>query len=315
VKPAVYHTDPVAQPPSRKRLLALLALSAVSLLCTAALAAGDGHETVGPTTPWLPPSNSTFGDEVDVMFNFILYLTCFVNIAVFAALGWFLYKYRFNANRQATFIHGNNKLEAVWTLIPTIILVLIAVFSQTTWSRIKYNGSMPSGAEVVELEVIGKQFLWYFRYPGKDGKLGKRRIELINPKGSTPEEFIGLDRTDPDSKDDIISSVMYVPVNKNVRIHLTSVDVIHSFFLPNYRVKQDAMPGLMGNIWLNSLKTSAEVIGREASGKPKPFDIVCAELCGQGHFKMRGQMFVVTQDEYEKWMKSQIAKVEEAAEE
>lgn len=298
----------------RRSVLSLVAFLAMTIMGTAAFAAG-GHETVGPTTVWLPPSVSTFGDEVDGMFYFILYLTGIINIAVFIAMGIFLYKYRFNPNRQATFIHGNNKLEAVWTLIPTIILALIAVFSQTSWSKMKMTNQMPSAAtdkSVVELEVIAKQFLWYYHYPGKDGKLGKRKIEKVNPKGSTPEEFIGLDRDDADSKDDIIASQMYIPVNTNVRIHLTSVDVIHSFFLPNFRVKQDAMPGLMGNVWLNSQKTSAEVVGSEASGKPKPFDIVCAELCGQGHFKMRGQMFVVSPEDYDKWMKTQIENLEGA---
>ena len=192
----------------------------------------------------------------------------------------------------------------------------------------KMANQMPSAAtdkSTVEMEVIAKQFLWYYRYPGKDGKLGKRKVEQINPKGSTPEEFIGLDRNDKDSADDVIASVMVIPVDTNVRIHLTSVDVIHSFFLPNFRVKQDAMPGLMGNVWLNSRKTSAEVVGRlseaDTSGddkkivegnQPQPFDIVCAELSGQGHFKMRGQMYVVKAGEYEKWMTAQQAKLEES---
>jgi cytochrome c oxidase subunit 2 len=326
VKPAV---NPIHS--ARHLPLGVATLAKVAALCSLALLSGsafaDGHETVGPTTIWLPQSVSTFGDEVDNMFYFILWLTGIINILVFIAMGWFIFKYRYNANRHATFIHGNNKLETVWTLVPTVILVLIAVFSQTSWSKIKMGGAnLPSG-DIVEMEVVGRQFAWYFHYAGKDGKLGKRKVETINPKGSTPEDLIGLDRRDKDSADDLITSVMYIPVDSNVRIHLTSVDVIHSFFLPNFRVKQDAMPGLMGTVWLNSQKTSAEIVGRVSDKdtsaadknifgeqKPKPFDIVCAELCGQGHFKMRGQMYVVTKDEYGKWMQNEISKADSAGE-
>jgi cytochrome c oxidase subunit II len=197
-------------------------------------------------------------------------------------------------------------------------MALTAVFSQTTWSHIKSPpANLATSPNVVEMEVVGQQFKWNFHYPGPDGKLGRRDRKLIKPGGAA--EQIGLDREgDPAAKDDLVmTDVLVVPVNKTVYIHLTSRDVIHSFFLPNFRVKQDAMPGLMGRVWFESRKTSAEVVGTVSDaqalplqrklGYAKPFDIVCAELCGSNHYVMRGQLYVVTPEQYEAWIKEQYA--------
>jgi cytochrome c oxidase subunit 2 len=298
--------------------LTLLAPAGAALAQTAAPPAD--HETVGHRTVWLPESITTFTEPVDWMFNLILWITVVINIAVFAAMIWFLIKYRHRPGRHATFIHGNNKLETVWTLVPAVILALIAVFSQTTWSQIK---SPPPGFEkspdVVEIAVVGQQFEWNFQYPGPDGKLGQRKRELIDKNSGDAAAQIGLDREgDPNAKDDVVlAKICVVPVNKKVYIHLTSRDVIHSFFLPNFRVKQDAMPGLMGRVWFEATKTSAEMVGtvraddaigvQRVLGNSKPFDIVCAELCGQGHYQMRGQLYVVTEAQYNAFLEQQYA--------
>lgn len=257
---------------------------------------------------WLPENVFRGSDEADHLFYFILYLTVAVNIAVFIVMAWFLYRYRHREGRHATFIHGNNKLETVWTLIPALILALTAVFSQSAWSRMKMpDAAMATDPNVLHIDVIGRQFAWYFHYPGKDGKLGKLNPTKVNPAGSAPEELIGLDRSDPDSKDDLITVKMVVPVDKKVYSNITSVDVIHSFFLPNFRIKQDTMPGLKSRVWFEASKTSAQAIGTNADGTPRPFDIVCAELCGQGHFKMKGQLYVVTPEEYEAFIEDEAS--------
>lgn len=281
------------------------------IIATALVLAGGGgalaqsRETTGPRPYWLPESVSSFGHQVDQLFYYILYLTVIVNIAVFVVFAYFLVKYRHRPGRHATFIHGNNRLETVWTLVPTIILALTAVLSETSWSSIKkFPASMAREKDVIEIEVVAQQFLWNFHYPGKDGKLGRRSRDLINKNGA-PDEQIGLDRSDPDAKDDFVTNVMYIPVNRRVFVHLSSRDVIHSFYLPDFRIKQDAVPGMKSRIWLQAEKTSAEVIGTNADGTPKPFDIACAELCGQGHFKMRGQMYVVSDEEYQKFLEEQ----------
>lgn len=296
-------------------------VAAAALLLPPSMAVGQDTATVGETTVWLPENVSTFGGSIDALFYFILYLTGVVGVAVFVVLGIFLYQYRHKPGRAATFIHGNNKLETVWTLVPTLILALTAVFSQTTWSQVKTPFTPPTPQEIlsgqkVEIEVVAKQFEWYFRYPGADGVLGERRRELIDTAGG-PAEQIGLD-TSGAGADDFVVQQMVIPVDRPVYIHLTSRDVIHSFFLPNFRVKQDAVPGLVSKVWLEATKTSGDVVGTdptfpltvyvEETGEvqtitdARPFDIVCAELCGQGHFKMRGMMYVVTQQEYERFV-------------
>lgn len=272
------------------------------LLAWPGWASAAGRETTGSRTWWLPENVFPASETIDTLFYFILYMTGGVCIAVFAVLGYFLVRYRHKPGRRAKFIHGNSRLEAVWTLIPTVIMALTAAVSQATWSNLKFHPEVEEGETVVRMAVIGRQFQWYYHYPGADGKLGPRRTGLVNPDSSEPDAHVGLDRSHPDAKDDLLTSKMYIPVGTRVFIDLTSVDVLHSFFLPNFRLKQDAVPGLTGKVWLQASKTSAQVIGTEADGSPKPFDIVCAELCGQGHYKMRGQMFVVGQDAYEKFL-------------
>ncbi len=278
-----------------------------------------GHQVLATTTPrettgrrgwWLPENVFPPADQIDLMFNFILWMTVIVCVAVFATMLAFLIKYRYRPERHGVFIHGNARLEVVWTLVPTVILALTAAYSQATWSNIKQPPAVGPSEEVIEMEVIAKQFAWYFHYPGRDGKLGLRKNEQVDLNASDPDAIVGLDRTDADARDDIVSTVMVVPVNTKVLIRLSSVDVLHSFFLPNFRVKQDAVPGLNTMMWIQSTKTSGQVIGtspdeQDMLGFAKPFDIVCAELCGQGHFTMRGKLYVVTQQQYEAFLEEE----------
>jgi len=275
-------------------------------------ALAQDQETISKPGWWLPENVFPAAEQIDLLFNFILYLTGAICIGVFAVMIVFMVKYRYKAGRHAAFIHGNSRLEIVWTLIPTVILVLIAAFSQSTWSNIKRHPTIAPGENVVELEVIARQFAWYFHYPGADGKLGPRKTSLINSDSGDPEELIGLDRSHPDGRDDIVSPQMAIPVNTKTLITLSSVDVLHSFFLPNFRIKLDAVPGLNGKIWIESTKTSAQVIGTGPDEQAmfdyaKPFDIMCAELCGQGHFKMRGKLYVVTQEQYEAFLEEEAS--------
>lgn len=284
------------------------------------------QETFEETTVWLPADFSEHGHAIDVMFNFILYTTTIVGVLVFAALLLFLYQYRFRPGRHAKYIHGNTKLELVWTLIPTLILALTAALSQETWSQIKYHENRPQPDEnPVRLQVIGKQFKWYFHYAGADGKFGPTLdAKLVDRDASEPEKIIGLDRSHPDGKDDIVAVQMFVPVNRPILVDLHSVDVLHSFFLPSFRMKQDAVPRLEGLIWFTANRTSRQVVGEQDDARdsskgedphpiwqyertPKPFDIVCAELCGAGHWTMRGDMFVVTEEEYERFLKHEAS--------
>ncbi len=288
---------------------------------------GGEKQGSGKITWWLPENVSTFGDACDNLFNIILWMTLIVGVAVFAVMGWFLYKYRHNPNRTATFIHGNVKLEIVWTLIPALLMALTAAISQSTWAKIKQPGDWPAdenelakkvqAGDVIYVEVVAQQFNWVVHYPGKDGKLGKRNPALIE-KGSAHSE-IGLDRDDPASKDDIVIRRLVVPVNKKVFIRLSSVDVLHSFFLPNFRVKQDAVPGINGKVWFEATKLSRDFVGQASPDNAipdqaryfnyaKPYDIVCAELCGNSHSGMRGELYVVTEEEYKNYIAAETKK-------
>jgi cytochrome c oxidase subunit 2 len=285
----------------------MLALGALlSLLPAAAAWAQTQPETFERVSYWLPRNVSTFGHRVDWLFHFILWMTTVVGVLVFAAMIWFVIRYRHRPGRVARYTHGNMKLELAWTIIPTLILAFTAAISQATWKDLKYVSEMPSGAGVVHVKVIGRQFKWYFWYPGKDGEFGTRSNALIPEGANQPEQFIGLNR-DGAGKDDIVAEVMYAPVNTPVRCDVTSVDVIHSFFLPHFRVKQDATPGLEAPTWFNAKYRSDQIVGVNAYGQPKPYDIVCAELCGQGHFTMAGQLYVVSQSDFEKFLADRAA--------
>jgi cytochrome c oxidase subunit 2 len=194
-----------------------------------------------------------------------MWITGVVFVIVEAMLLIFLWKYRHREGRVATYTHGNNRLEVIWTIIPALICVTLALLSRRMWEEIKEH--MPQDA--VHVQVTGEQFAWNFRYPGADGKF------------NTPDDLVTLNQ-------------LHFPVGKPVIVELTSKDVIHSFFLPEFRVKQDAVPGMKTHIWFEGTK-----VGH--------WEIACAELCGLGHYRMKGFVTVDTADDYQKWMVEQAA--------
>ncbi len=210
---------------------------------------------------WLPENVSTYGKEVDFLFYLIYYITGVTFLLVAVAMVAFLILYRRREGRRATYTHGNTTLEIIWTVVPAIILVVLSFMSQASWARIKSHAP-PSN---VEVQVTSKQFNWEMLYPGPDGKFG--------------------------TTDDLtLENELHVPVGKVVRVHLKSKDVIHSFFLPNLRLKQDSVPG-------------REILAWFEATKPGKYEIPCAELCGFGHSGMKGWLYVHPPDEYEKWVK------------
>jgi cytochrome c oxidase subunit 2 len=208
---------------------------------------------------WLPRDVSEHGRTIDNLFMFILYLTGVVFIITEMALFWFSWKYDANSNEEPVkFSHGSHALELVWTIIPAVTLLFIAIYQMEAWAAAK----MQPPDIPITVEVTGRQFNWDFRYPGPDGEL------------YTQDDIL---RTD---------GKLYLPVNEEVLLKITSADVLHSFFLPNLRMKQDVVPGMEQHMWFKGKKTGG-------------FDIVCAELCGWGHYKMKGRVFFLPRDEYE----------------
>jgi cytochrome c oxidase subunit 2 len=210
---------------------------------------------------WLPENVSTYGQDIDRLFHIIYYITGGTFVLVTAAMILFLVLYRHREGRRARYTHGNTALEIIWTVVPTIILVVLSVMSQASWGSIK--GRVPPAD--VHVQVTGKQFNWEILYPGPDGQFG--------------------------TEDDLqLENELHVPANKVVRLHLRARDVIHSFFVPNLRFKQDTVPG-------------REIQGWFEATKPGRYEIPCAELCGFGHSGMLGHLIVHTPESYEEWLK------------
>jgi cytochrome c oxidase subunit 2 len=213
----------------------------------------------------LPESVSTFGGKIDGLFWLITWITGVIFILVEVILVWFLFRYRHREGRKARYTHGNNRLEVIWTIIPAFICVVLALLSRRAWAEIKQ--SLPSDAMAVE--VTAEQFAWNIRYPGPDGKL------------NSPDDLTTLNQ-------------LHVPVGRPVVVSLRSKDVIHSFFLPEFRVKQDAVPGMTTRIWFEATR-----VGN--------WEIACAELCGLGHYRMKGFITVDSPEDFQKWLSEQAA--------
>jgi len=210
---------------------------------------------------WLPENVSTFGRDVDFLFYLIYYITGAVFVLVTVAMIAFLVMYRRRQGRRAIYSHGSTTLEIIWTVVPAVILLVLTFMSQATWARIK--GHVPPGD--IEVQVTGKQFNWEILYPGPDGKFG--------------------------TSDDLAAeNEVHVPVGKVVRVHLLSKDVIHSFYLPNFRLRQDVVPG-------------REIVAWFEATKPGKYEMPCSQLCGFGHSGMKGWLYVDTPEDYAKWMK------------
>jgi cytochrome c oxidase subunit 2 len=225
--------------------------------------AGDSHHVV-----------STFGREIDSLFVIILVITGVIFIGTQVVLVWAAYRFADEKDaegkpvRPALYFHGSQRLEVIWTIIPAAILVFIALYQMGTWASIKFRSAAPRVAPLAE--VTGRQFQWVIKYPGPDGKLNTR--------------------------DDLFTqSDLHFVKNRTALINLKSSDVIHSFFLPQLRIKQDAVPGITIPVWFDA----------DTAGK---YELVCAELCGWGHYKMRGNVTVhETDEEFQQWLDHKLA--------
>ncbi|MBI4638579.1 MAG: cytochrome c oxidase subunit II [Candidatus Rokubacteria bacterium] len=213
---------------------------------------------------WLPENVSTYGRDIDWLFELIFWITGLTFVLVAVAFVAFLILYRDRPGRRARYTHGSAPLEIVWTVVPALILVVLTFLSVPAWSRIKMT--MPQTDVVIQ--VTGKQFNWQVTYPGPDGKFG------------TADDKTFLDE-------------MHVPVGKPVRVNLRSQDVIHSFFVPQFRFKQDAVPGREIPAWFEVTK-------------PGKYELPCAELCGFGHSGMRGWIYVHAPEDYAKWVAENV---------
>ena len=241
-------------------------------------------------TWWLPLGASAAAAVIDRHFAITYVLMGIVFVAAQLILGYFVWKYRDRGARPARYVHGNNTLEIVWTVLTAVLFIGLNLMSSSIWASERFRPAAPGALQV---EVTGMQFAWYFRYSGPDGKFGATKPELIDPSAGG-ESAIGLDPSDAASKDDVVTGTMYVPVNREVEVILRAHDVIHSFFVPAMRFKQDAVPGLAIRMHFTPVSTG-------------DYEIACAELCGMGHYKMHGMLKVVSQEEFDKWLAAREA--------
>lgn len=211
---------------------------------------------------WFPEDVSEQGHRIDKLFMVILWLTGAVFVATEVCLVWFMLRYDRAKNTESVkFTHGSHTLEVVWTVLPAATLLFIAIYQMNVWADTKVR---KPGAPGVVVEVTARQFEWRLRYPGEDGQF------------DTPDDVYHVND-------------LHVPVDEEVMIRLKSQDVLHSFFLPNLRVKQDAVPGMEIPVWFRAKKNGA-------------YDLVCAELCGWGHYKMRGRLTVQSRTDFDAWL-------------
>ncbi len=241
------------------------------------------------------PIASEHGVSIDRLFWITMAITGVVFIITQILLFYFPYRYQYKPSRKALFFPENNKLEMIWTIVPAFVLTILVVYGLVVWNRVM--APAPENAEVIE--IMGYQFAWKVRYPGKDDKLGDYDFRLID----ATNEF-GLNFEDRAAFDDFMPRELHLPKGRPVEFRIRARDVLHSVFAPHFRLKMDAVPGMPTRFWFVPTKTTAEM--RIETGNPDfNYEIACTEVCGRGHFSMRLLVIVEEPEEYEQWKAEQ----------
>lgn len=257
---------------------------------------------------------SSHGKLLDRMFNITVVVTGIVFLITHVALFWFAYKYRHRRGGKAIFLPHNNTVEVVWTVIPAVVMTFLVVGGLDAWNEVMAD--VGTQEDVIEIEAMGYQFAWQLRYPGPDGKLGSRDFRLTS--GTNP---VGQDWTDEANLDDIHPGEIVLPVGKKVRVRILARDVLHDFYLPQFRVKMDAVPG-MPTYFVFTPEVTTEEYRQQLREYPEyqvadpddpekqlwenfNYELACAELCGTGHWSMRRLVRIVSEEEYKEWLDQQ----------
>lgn len=252
----------------------------------------------------LGPPASDHGARIDTMIHITLVITGIVFVITQVLLFWFSFKYQEKENTKALYYPHNNRLEVIWTVIPAIVLTVLVGFGLYYWFQL--TGEAPKNALLVE--VTGKQFNWEFRYPGRDGVFGKKYFKNIDESKGNP---LGQIWDDPANRDDVYTtSEMHIVVNRPVKLQINAKDVIHDVGLVHFRMKMDAVPGIPTTMWFTPTKTTREM--RATYGPDFNYEISCDQMCGKGHYSMRGTVVVETEAEYKIWLASKKPQYEVA---
>jgi cytochrome c oxidase subunit II len=234
-----------------------------------------------------PPPITSTAILVDRQYDLTLWVAGVVFVLAQLGLAYAVFRYR-DRGQRARFIRGNVTMEILWTSVTLIVFVSLAIAGRKAWAQDRFTEAGPAA---IQIEVTTTQFVYTFRYPGADGKFGRLDPRLISAPTGNP---LGLDPNDPASADDIVVPTLTVPINHPVELLLRSQDVVHNFFVRELRLQQDSVPGMMIPVHF-----TANRIGQ--------YEIVCTQLCGLGHNTMHSFLNVVSESDYESFLKHQAA--------
>ncbi|GAB3930083.1 cytochrome c oxidase subunit II [Mucilaginibacter myungsuensis] len=244
----------------------------------------------------LPESASVHGVKTDNMFNITFGITVIVFIITQILLFGFSYFYRGRKDRRAYFYPHNNTIEKVWTIIPAIVLTVLVVFGFFTWRTITNSVDVKGD---INIDVTGHQFAWELRYPGADQKLGKKHYKLVGGSNN-----LGVDFKDKNSFDDMRADTLVIPVGRTIRLNIIAQDVIHSVYMPHFRLQINAVPGLPTYFKFEPTITTAQMKAKTNDAKFE-YLLYCSKICGDGHYNMKKIVKVVTPTEYNNWLLQQ----------
>jgi cytochrome c oxidase subunit 2 len=234
----------------------------------------------------MPPAITRVGHWIDGQYSLTLWITGIIFILAQLALAWVVFKYR-DHGQKVHFVRGSHKLEVVWTTATTVLFMAMGAMAVHSWAQVHFTAPQP---DALQIGVMAEQFTWNFRYAGPDGQFAPTAPKYYNDSLGNP---FGINQDSKD-KDDIVSPILVVPVNHEVELRMESKDVIHSFYVRELRIKQDVVPGMIIPIHFTPLE-----IGR--------YELVCAQLCGMGHNRMHSYLQVVSEADFQKWLKQQEA--------
>jgi len=257
-----------------------------------------------------PINASSHGLVIDHMNGWIhwLMILLFIGWGVFFIVT--LYKFGIKKSNEPADYEGVKNHYSTYAEYGVILfeIFLLIAFAVPVWSMVKT--SVPEiNNETIEVRVIAQQFAWNIHYPGADGKFGATSLDLVDEEVNP----VGLDRNSNHGADDIITiNQMHIPVNKNIMVYLSSKDVIHSFSLPEMRVKQDAIPGYTVPIFFKATMTSDEFLNeiKGSAREGQGFEIACAQLCGNSHYRMKGYLTVESEEEFNAWLEEEAEYIE-----
>lgn len=227
---------------------------------------------------WMPPNAAAHGYAVDRLMRWDVGVmtACFALAQLL--LVWLLFR-----PRHASPLPSTRRVELLPLLLFTLLYIAMAVTAEQLWARQRFEGPAPTALHV---EVVGQQFQWYFHYPGADATYGVTQPQLVSAPLGNP---LGLDRKDPHGDDDIVASELVLPAGREVDLQLRSLDVIHGFFLPEMRLKQNAVPGQTVHVHFMPVREGV-------------YRVLCSQLCGSGHARMQAQLRVVSPADYQAWL-------------